>query len=403
MGAFEAGALHYTLDTLAREIGHPPRFNLFTGTSVGAINASFLAARARDLAQASRDLVAYWESLTIEQILRFRTRELGALLHLLIGGSLKPSFLRPQRPWRHGSRATHPPVAGLFDTTPLYRQMEHTIPWGALQDNIARGLVRGIALCATEICTGTSIIFHQTAAGTTFKTGRDPLKEARAVKISVDHLMASSAMPFLFPSVQINGVCYTDGALRQNTPLNPALRMGADRILVISLNQPPSVASGIARLGCQRNPYPGVLFLLGKTAHIFLTQSLDYELNRVEMYNKLIKGGCATYGPGFVQAINHIMGGQRNATYRTVGTCHIRPSRSLHRLAIRALQEAPEEFVFPGLPGRLVSQILGSSAFAESELLGLLMFTPTYIRALLDLGRRDAEANRESLLELFAD
>lgn len=83
--------------------------------------------------------------------------------------------------------------------------------------------------------------------------------------------------------------------------------------------------------------------------------------------------------------------------------CHIRPSQDLHQLALQALQEAPAELYLPGLTGRVISKFLGSTAFAESELLGFLMFTPTYIRALLDLGYRDAQANRDALVELFTD
>jgi NTE family protein len=178
--------------------------------------------------------------------------------------------------------------------------------------------------------------------------------------------------------------------------------MGADRVLVVSIAQEPEIASRIARIGCRRNAYPGALFLLGKTAGILLTQSLDYELKRVEMYNKLLSGGADIYGSTFADNLNAIMGAHRNATYRPVRTCHIRPSQDVHQLALRALQQAPQEVQVPGLPGRVLSRFFRSSAFAESELLSTLMFTPTFVRSLVDLGYHDAKARRDDLTRFFA-
>jgi NTE family protein len=305
---------------------------------------------------------------------------------------------------RHPSplrRAAHPPVAGLFDTSLLYGQMQQMIPWSQLQRHLETGTVGGLALCATEVCTGTSTIFYQTARGTEFRLGRDPNKQVRRVRIGVEHAMASAAIPFLFPSIQINGVCYTDGALRQNTPLNPALRMGADRLLVVSLTQRPGDAKRLARLGCRMNPFPGALFMLGKTAMVFMTQSLDYELSRIEMYNRLIRGGCEAYGDGFLGTLNSVLSGHRNASYRPVHTCHIRPSQNLNSLALEAVRRAPDELRLPGAAGRVISHLLASASVAESELLGYLLFAPTFTRMLIELGFHDAQAQRDDLTALW--
>lgn len=401
LGAYEAGALRYILDTLPRELGRPVRFNLFAGTSVGALNCSILAAHAEDLPRAARSLADFWKTITFDKIVRFGGSELTNLTKLILGRTPGSGFFTGRgAPAPAG--APHHPVAGFFDTTPLGHLVRELIPWTKLQLNLEREAVRGIALCATEICTGTSIIFYQTSKSTEYRPGRDPSKEARPVRIDAQHAMASAAIPFLFPTVQVKGVCYTDGALRQNTPLNPALRMGAERLLVISITQSPMVASHLARLGCRLNPFPGALFLLGRTVKVFLTQSLDYELNRVEMYNRLIEGGSELYGEGFIDDLNRMMGQVRNATYRPVRTCHIRPSRNLDRMAQLALREAPSELCLPGIPGKFVSKLMGSESFAESELLSFLLFTPTFIRALLDLGYHDAQMQREQLVQLFS-
>jgi NTE family protein len=163
------------------------------------------------------------------------------------------------------------------------------------------------------------------------------------------------------------------------------------------------VAKSLARLGCRLNPYPGALFLMGRTMMVLMTQSLDYELARVEMYNRLIGGGCEAYGPGFIDKLNAILSSHRNASYRPVQTCHIRPSKNLNQLALEVLREAPDELRLGGVTGRMVSRVLTSDAVAESELLGYLMFTPSFTRALLDLGYADARAQRERLVALMSE
>jgi NTE family protein len=398
--AYEAGVLLYVLDELPRATGVTARFDVFAGTSAGAINVSVLAANADDLGGAARRLADFWRRITLPEVVSFGYRELRALGRLVMGPvRARVPYPRPPR----GTRGPHEPVAGLLDTAPLRERLGQIVPWGRLQEHLASGLVRAVALCATEVCTGSSVIFYQTAAGVEYKEGRDPNKEVQRARIGVDHAMASTAIPFLFPSVLIDGICYTDGALRQNTPLNPALRLGAGRLLVVSLTQPPGEAKVQARLGCRRNAYPGALFLLGRTVPILMTQSLDYELQRIERYNQLIAGGCAEYGDRFVATFNNILTPSRNANYRRVSTCHVRPSQSLTDLARRVVRTAPAELHLPGLAGSLLGRALTSAALADSDLSGYLAFAPAFTGALVDLGFRDAQARREELRHLFTD
>jgi NTE family protein len=399
-GAYEAGVLLYVLDQLPRETGIRPRIDIFAGTSAGAINVSALATHADDLAGAARRLAEYWRGVTLADVVRFGYHELGRLGRLLLGPAL--ARLPTARPARPGA-GTHEAVAGLFDTTPLRDDLERLIPWGRLQQNLADGHLRAIALCATEICTGTSVVFYETAPGVEYKEGRDPTREARRARIGVAHAMASSAVPFVFPAELIDGVCYTDGALRQNTPLNPALRLGAGRLLVVSLTPNPRDAKRIARLGCRRNAFPGALFLLGRTVPIFLSQSLDYELERIERYNQLISGGVAEHGEGFLKTFNDVLQPSRNAEYRRVSTCHVRPSQSLTELAQRTVRTGRHDLHVPGPGGWLIDRVLSSAALVDSDLAGYLAFTPAFTRALVDLGFHDAQQQREELRRLFDD
>jgi NTE family protein len=399
-GAYEAGVLHYILNDLPTKNDVGPRFNLFTGTSIGALNCCFLASAANEPRRISTKLVDYWRSLSLERILRFETPELSSMAGKLWGKKTE-AIVRPKMDstdW-----APHPPIQGIFNTAPLFKEMANNIRWSGIHENINDGCLRGLALCTTEVCTSKSIVFYQKEPTCEYVMSTDPSKESKEVKIHVNHAMASAAIPFLFPSIQINGRCYVDGALRQNTPIYPAIRMGAEKLLVISLAEDPKEASQKARLGCLSNPNPGLMFLLGRMVNAMLTEALDYDLDRLRMFNNLIESGQKIYGDDFLKNINEMTRSYRKAAYRNIDTLLIRPSRGLHDLAIEALQEAPEELNLPGLPGKMLKRFLNSSGFIESQFLSYLMFTPTFIEKLVALGHEDAKKQKKQILEFFAE
>lgn len=402
-GAYEAGVVRSLLEDLPAHVGRDRLFDIFTGTSAGALNACTMASMAHDPREGAQELLSYWRSIRMERILRFGTRELSRLPSVVLGRRVGFDFLasriRPPRP----PAAPHAPVSGVFDTTPLYQDMRTRIPWELLHDNVRKGLVRGIAVCATEVCTSKSVVFYQASDNAVYQGGKDASKEERPVRMEVRHAMASAAIPFLFPAVQIQGVCHVDGALRQNAPVSPALRMGAERLLVVGLSQEPETKYRRARMGCRRTPYPGLLFLLGRTVKAVMDGTLDHELHRIEMFNRLIQGGLEAYGDSFLTTLNRSTREYRNTDYRPVRLMHIRPSRSLNELAIEALQEAPEELNMPGPPGRLVQTLMTSAPMVESELSSYLMFMPTYIEKLIELGTWDAKSHRKELIRFFTE
>lgn len=395
-GAYEVGALQYIHEEILNGDGSP--FDVFTGTSAGALNTCSMAATADDPAFGIRELVSYWRSVTMERLLRFGSREMARLPNVILGRRLGIETLGARkRPKRRAYGPPHPPVSGIFDTSPLYEDMTRRIPWERLDQNIRTGVIRGAAVCATEVCTSKSIIFHQTHREGTYHAGKDAAKEERPVRLDVQHAMASAAIPFLFPAVQIDGICYMDGAFRQNLPLSPAIRMGADRLLLIGLSREPKIKYRTSRLSCQRNPFPGSLFLLGRTVRAVMDGILDHELHRVEMFNHLIRQGQATYGDSFLETLNRATRKYRNADYRPIDVLQIRPSRTLNDLAVEALKEAADEVLLPGVPGRLVKTVMTSSPFIESELSSYLMFTPTYVDKLIRLGYEDARRQHDEI------
>jgi NTE family protein len=177
--------------------------------------------------------------------------------------------------------------------------------------------------------------------------------------------------------------------------------MGAEKILIIGLSREPEIKYRTARLSCQRNPFPGSLFLLGRTVNAVMDGILEHDLHRIKMFNELILKGQALYGESFLENLNQATYEYRNTNYRLIEVQHIRPSRNLNELAMEALKEAPDELGMPGLSGRAVKNVMTSSPFLESELSSYLMFTPTYIRKLIQLGYEDASGQEEELIEFF--
>ena len=397
-GAYETGVLLYILDSLPSKKLRPA-FDIFTGTSIGALNTTFLASMADDPSGAARMLTDYWRSLTMNRVLRFGYRNLISLVDVVIGRRWLKGI--PRTNVKRPPNAPHPPIAGLFETSPILEDLRSRIPWGRLQSNIDRGVVRGIALCATEVCTGQSIIFYQTNPSGEFRVKPDRTRQPIRTPIRIEHAMASAAIPFIFPCIQIDGTCYADGSIRQNTPIGPAMRMGAEKMFVVSLSQEAESAQKKARLGCRRNRYPGSLFLLGRMISALMNETLDYELGRIDMFNTLIRSGEKTYGPDFLLQINKATAEFRNEDYRIISAFHIHPSQDLDLLALDALRSSPDELDIPGPPGAILRRLLFGGAMLESELLSFLLFTPTYIKSLIDLGYEDARGHGEALRDFF--
>ncbi|MDX9719252.1 MAG: patatin-like phospholipase family protein [Myxococcota bacterium] len=401
-GAYEAGVLQYIYESMPRHCPRSPLFDLYCGTSAGALNACTVAALAHNPESACYNLSNYWRSITMDRLLAFGYKELRRAPELMLGSTLFNNAERKQRRPKAPANAPHPPVAGLFDTSPLFHDMSTLIPWQQLQANLVGGLIRGVAVCATEVCTSRPVIFYQMHAPFDFAHGPGRTREARSVRLNVEHAMASSAIPFLFPAIQVDGVCYVDGALRQNTPIYPALRMGADRMLMIGLSRDPGVRYRSARMGCRRNPFPGSLFLLGRTVNALVDGVLDEELHQIEMFNRILENGRKKYGEAFLEHFNDAAEANRNARFRPIRSLLIRPSKSLNKLAFDAIRKAPEETRLAGAPGRLVSRALMSEALLDSELSSFLLFTPTYVRSLLELGYQDAKARHDELVSFFS-
>jgi NTE family protein len=228
--------------------------------------------------------------------------------------------------------------------------------------------------------------------------------------ITADKVLASAAIPLLFPTVQIGNRWFSDGGLRQNTPLTPALRLGADRVMVVTLHSSATMREPTPNPFDEPLPgparhYPNYLFLLGKLLDALLLDPLDYDLMVLERINGLLREAEDIFGGNeeIREKFDEMMRAYRGLGYRIVEPQLLRPSRDLGKMASRFASDVPDDFW-----GSKVMETLGKNAaersgFGESDLLSYILFDGGYTGQLLDLGYRDARKQHDELVDFFTD
>lgn len=339
---------------------------ILTGVSAGAINAACLAAHPGTFGEAVDQLSDLWWNLDVEEVFRV---DPASLLHHLATWS-----------WRlvSGGGPFAPEVRGLVDTTPLRRLLEENLdpaPDGEIVGvgrNIAAGHLRSLAIQTTSYTTGQSMIWVQ---GRQLHGWERPQRRSRETCITIDHVMASAALPLFFPAIEIEGMWHGDGGIRLTTPLSPAIHTGADRILAVSTRYRRSAAEADVPTSAG---YPPPLQIAGQLLNAIFLDMLDQDALRVERTNQLL----AALPP------------ERRDQMRVVDVAVIRPSQDLGALAAQCEPRLPKGF-------RYLLRGLGSRETASPDLLALLMFQGDYCRRLIEIGEADAEARKEEIAALI--
>jgi NTE family protein len=227
---------------------------------------------------------------------------------------------------------------------------------------------------------------------------RDPFVRHRAARIGPRHVLASAAIPMLFPAVKIGEEYFTDGGLRQNTPMSPAIRLGADRLLLVSLKH---VKKEPKQLEQERiEAYPKPLFLAGKALNALMLDHTEYDLMRMQRINMILEAGNASFGSRFEEMMNHELVRLRGAPLRRIQAVHIRPSEDIGAIAAD-FAAAGKVKVTGQIAKRLIGRLAGGEARHESDLLSYLLFDGEFAAELIDLGRRDAAKKEDELASLF--
>lgn len=356
-GAYQAGILRW----LARH--HPElRLPILVGVSAGAVNTAHLAAHRGTFRESTDDLVKLWTSLSPDQVYRV---DANSLIRNVVRGGFRLVS---------GGAGNGERLRGMVDTVPLRSYLNSAIERDAdggfpgVDANLQRGTLRAFALTATSYSTGQSVTWVQ---GRDITLWERPQRRSERARIGVDHVMASTALPILFPAAKVGDEWYGDGGIRLAAPLSPALHLGASRILTISTRYDRTRREADLPL---IHGYPPPAQVLGVLYNAIFLDLIDQDVTRLDRMNQVI----AKLPP------------DKRDGLRVVDIMVFRPSCDLGRLASKYEPRLPSAF-------RFLTRGLGTRKTASPDILSLVMFQEDYLRRLVGLGEEDAEANAERL------
>ena len=361
--AYQVGVLQF----LSREFPFAIP-EILTGVSAGGINAAFLAARQEPLPRRVDELAEMWSNLRIDEVFRVDQdlwwRAVRWAGRLVSGGK---SPLRPAK--------------SLVDTQPLRELLARELYANSdgliegISQSLRAGWLSAFALTASSYTTGQSITWVQTREDCAMPAWERPQRKSEACALRVDHVMASAALPFFFPAIEIDGAWYGDGGIRQTAPLSPAIHLGATRILAVTTRYAKT------REEADRpviTAYPPPAQVAGVLFNAIFLDLIDGDAMHLRQINQLI----ADLPP------------ERRDGLRPIRLFVLRPSEDLGRLANAYEADLPKGF-------RFLTRGLGTKETRSNDMLSLVMFQTDYCRRLIELGESDARKRRDEFAAFF--
>ena len=363
--AYQVGVLKAAAEVLPKRAHNP--FSIITGTSAGAINAVALGASANNFRLAVKKVEYIWSNLKVEQVYRAGYLNLAGSVLRLIGSLF------------HRGTGLRKPLS-LLDTAPLAQLLRESIDFNDLERRLQGGLLDAIGVTASSYHTGESITFYQSDLdGSVLLPWRRSRRRGIPTRLSVEHLLASSAIPTILPATQIDGHYYGDGALRQVSPISPALHLGARRLMVVGVsgNRSHPPVDQVERQS------PSLAKMVGHVFNSAFIDALENDMEHLERINELV---------GIVHNENPHA---ETAGMQLVDFLAINPSVEIDQVATEHIHRLPRSM-------RAVLNITGATPKGGgTSLASYLLFEGNFCRDLIDCGYRDAMEQRDMLESFF--
>ena len=363
--SYQAGVLQYIADVFPEA-----HFPILTGVSAGAINTAHLANHTGSFRQAADDLAKHWYSISVGQV--FEPESAMALTRRILGKSVNR-----KRPSEAGLRAEE--GQALLDTAPLRVFLEGLLKpvegeLVGVAENIRQDRLKAACITATNYSTGQSVTWVQ---GSDIENWQRPNRVGIHTPLTIDHVMASTALPLLFPAVHVDNAWYGDGGIRLTSPLSPAIHLGATSIFVIS-----------TRYGRSRREadepvvvgYPPAAQVMGLLMNAIFLDMLDQDAHHMRLVNEIVRN----------------LPPQKRRGLRPIKLFMLRPSVDLGKLA-------GEYELKLGGALRLLTRGLGTEETQSSDWLSMLLFQEEYIDRLVQIGWQDARSQHHQIAQFLDD
>jgi len=357
--AYQVGVVKAVRDILGNPVKNP--FPILCGTSAGAINAAGLAVLADDFTRAVGSLLEIWEHMRCDlvyrtdflRIMQSAARWLGAMMLFSRGN----------------------PVS-LLDNTPLKEMLQKGMAFERIQGHIDSGALYAVSVTASGYTSGQSVSFFQGGSG--LEGWERNQRIGAAVVLNYEYLLASAALPFIFPAVKVHREYFGDGSMRQIAPVSPALHLGADRVLIVGTGRQTA-----EQARARSNIYPSLAQIAGHALNSIFLDSLAVDIERLQRINRTV----TLIPPDKLEG--------SSLTLRPVKVLFITPSQPIERIAARFVHELPRSV-------RIVLRPTGALTRSGSNLASYLLFEESFCRALIDLGYQDTMVREAEVKEFFS-
>lgn len=364
--AYQVGVIQAIADFCP---GKKSPFNVITGVSTGAINGSYIMSRADDFKRAAQGLWDLWLNLHSDKVYRADSLSMANLGSKWIGMVGAGGFFNKQKKINH-----------LLDTAPLRNLLHQELKLERLPELFNTGILRGVCLSATNYLTGTSICFYDGVEEINpwVRSTRLGIK----TMLTVEHVLASCAIPIFFPPVKIKGTFYGDGCIKLISPLSPAIHLGSDRIIAVGIRHPKTHQEIIGSNIDINKKEITVAEISGTLLNSVFLDSLETDIERLERINNTIS------------LMPHEHRSKMASKLKEIPILALRPSQDLGELAIGTLHE------FPAII-RFLLRGLGAKENKGWDLLSYLAFERAYTNQLIELGYFDTLAKKDSILNFI--